>query len=50
MFSLDMCLQVVALSGSVVAESTGIRLFPGVNPLVPSEVSAITSLVAAVIT
>lgn len=50
MNSLDMCLEVVALGGAIVTASAGIRLLTSVDPLVPSQVSAVTSLVAALIT
>lgn len=46
----DMCLEVVALGGAVVTMSAGVRLLTSVDPLVPSQVSAVTSLVAALIT
>lgn len=48
--SLDVRLEVVALCGAVVTVSAGVRLLPSVDPLVPSQVSAVTSLVAALIT
>lgn len=48
--SLNVRLKVVALGGAVVTVSAGVRLLPSVDPLVPSQVSAVTSLVAALIT
>lgn len=50
MNSLDVRLEVVALGGAVVTEGAGIRLLTSVDPLVPAQVSAVTSLVAALIT
>lgn len=47
---LDVCLEIVALSGAVVTVGTGVWLLTGVDPLMPSQVSAVTSLVAALIT
>lgn len=42
-------LHVIALCGPVVAIGAGIRLLSRVDPLMPPEVGAITSLVAALI-
>ena len=50
MYPLDVGLDVVALGGAVATQGAGVRLLTGVNPLVPPQVSAVTSLVAALIT
>lgn len=50
MNSLDVCLEVVALGGAIVTVGAGIRLLTSVDPLVPSQICAVTSLVTALIT
>lgn len=48
--SFHVCLYIIALSGPVITIGAGIGLLSRVDPLMPSEIGAITSLVAALIT